>query len=267
VTVWNRTPAKAADVLNAGASWAESPADLAANSDIVITCVTDSPQVEDVLFGDGGLRNGMRAGTLFIDCSTISPEATVSIAQRLRAEGIGAVDAPVSGGSEGARLGTLSIMVGGDDADVERARPVLEAMGKTITHLGPAGSGQWAKAINQVILAASYLGVAEGVTLALKAGLDAQRVIDALVGGAADSWVLKNRAGRMIDNDYPLGFKLELHRKDLAIALGLADGLGADLPVATLAADFEDTLLADGHGEDDNAALARMIRRRSGLEG
>ncbi len=267
VTIWNRTPGKGADALEAGAVWINSPRELAAASDIVVTCLTDSPQVEEVLFGPDGLAEGFTAGNLLIDCSTISPTKSAEFAQRLASLDVGAVDAPVSGGSEGARLATLSIMVGGDDVDVARAMPVLSAMGKSITHLGPVGAGQWAKAVNQVILAGTYLGVAEGVTLALKAGLDAEKVISALIGGAADSWVLKNRAGRMIDNDYPLGFKLELHRKDLGIGLGLAEEVGADLPVATLAADFEDTLLADGHGADDNAALARMIRRRSGLEG
>ena len=267
VTIWNRTPGKGFDALAAGATWALSPKALGEESDVVITCLTDSPQVESVLFGPEGLGEGIRPGSLWIDCSTISPTTSVAFAERLHALGVGAVDAPVSGGSEGARLGTLSIMVGGSDADVERATPVLNTMGSSITHLGPVGSGQWAKAVNQVILAGTYLGVAEGVTLALKAGLNAEKVVGALIGGAADSWVLKNRAGRMIDNEYPLGFKLELHRKDLGIALGLAAAIAADLPVASLAAEFEDTLLADGHGSDDNAALARMIRRRSGLDG
>ena len=175
------------------------------------------------------------------------------------------LDAPVSGGSEGAKNATLTIMVGGDDADVERASGVLGAMGRSVNHLGPVGSGQWAKAINQVILCGVYLGVAEGVTLGLKAGLDVERVLSALKGGAAGSWVLENRSGRMIDDDYPLGFKISLHRKDLAIGLDLAKSVGAVLPVTAMAATFEDELIAEGHGDDDNSALARPIRKLSGL--
>jgi 3-hydroxyisobutyrate dehydrogenase len=202
---------------------------------------------------------------LFIDCSTLSPLKAHEFADRLGAHEVAMIDAPVSGGSEGARLATLTIMVGGTDADVERARGVLEAMGQKVSHLGPVGAGQWAKAINQVILSGVYLGVAEGVTLALKAGLDAERVMGALAGGAADSWVLQNRSGRMIDDDYPLGFKIALHRKDIAIGLELAQSVGAVLPVTTMAARFEDELISEGHGDDDNSALARSIRKLSGL--
>jgi 3-hydroxyisobutyrate dehydrogenase len=176
-----------------------------------------------------------------------------------------ALDAPVTGGSEGAKNATLSILVGGDDGDFERAAPVLNAMGRTVTHLGGVGAGQWAKAINQVILASMYLGVAEGVTLGLKAGLDVERVLGALRGGAAGSWVMENRSGRMIDDEYPLGFKISLHRKDLGIGLDLAREVGAVLPVASMAATFEDGIIAQGFGDDDNSALARPIRKLSGL--
>jgi len=134
-----------------------------------------------------------------------------------------------------------------------------------VNHLGPLGAGQWAKAVNQVILAGTYLAVAEGVTLAIKAGLDAEKIVDALAGGAAGSWVLQNRSGRMIDDDYPIGFKISLHRKDLGIALELARDVGAVLPVTALAATFEDGLIAQGHGNDDNSALARSVRTLSGL--
>ena len=187
-------------------------------------------------------------------------------AARLAANGLRLVDAPVSGGSEGAKNATLTIFVGGDAADVERARPVLEAMGRTITHVGPTGAGQAVKAVNQVILAGAYLGVAEGIVLALKAGLDVEQVVGALGGGAAQSWVLANRSGRMIANDYPLGFKVSLHRKDLGIALELAAQLGAVLPVSALAAQLETGLIAEGHAVDDMSALARTIRGLSGLE-
>jgi 3-hydroxyisobutyrate dehydrogenase len=176
------------------------------------------------------------------------------------------VDAPVSGGSEGAQKATLTIFVGGDAQDVERARPVLAAMGKTITHVGPIGAGQAVKAVNQVILAGTYLGVAEGIVLAIRAGLDVEQVVEALGGGAAQSWVLANRSGRMLANDYPLGFKVALHRKDLGIALELAGQLGAVLPVSAFAAQLESGLIAQGHAEDDMSALARAIRGLSGLE-
>jgi 3-hydroxyisobutyrate dehydrogenase len=265
LTVWNRTPGRAADLLELGAHEAASPKELAQLSDIVVTCLTDTPQVNDVLFGEHGLAEGLVAGSLFIDCSTISPLSAQEIANRLSELGVTMLDAPVSGGSEGARLGTLSIMVGGDQVDVERARPVLDAMGSTVTHLGAVGSGQWAKAINQVILAGVYLGVAEGITLGLKAGLDIERVVGALVGGAAASWVLTNRSGNMINDEYPLGFKIALHRKDLGIGLALAEKVGAVLPITAIAATFEDGLASQGHGDDDISALARPIRRLSGL--
>jgi len=265
VTVWNRTPGRAADLLELGAREAASPKELAQLSDIVVTCLTDTPQVNDVLFGEHGLAEGLAAGSLFIDCSTISPLSAQEMARRLSDLGVTMLDAPVSGGSEGARLGTLSIMVGGNQVDVERARPVLDAMGSTVTHLGAVGSGQWAKAINQVILAGVYLGVAEGITLGLKAGLDVERVVGALAGGAAASWVLTNRSGNMINDEYPLGFKIALHRKDLGIGLALAEKVGAVLPIAAMAATFEDGLTSQGHGDDDISALARPIRRLSGL--
>jgi 3-hydroxyisobutyrate dehydrogenase len=156
-------------------------------------------------------------------------------------------------------------MVGGDAGDVERARPVLASMGSNITHMGPVGAGQATKAVNQVILCGSYLGVAEGVVLAIKAGLDPEQVVAALSGGAARSWVLENRSGRMIADDYPLGFRIALHLKDLGIALDLAREVGASLPVAALASQIESGLVARGHGDDDNAALARAIREWSGL--
>jgi 3-hydroxyisobutyrate dehydrogenase len=244
---------------------ADSPADVARATDAVVICVSDTPDVEAVLFGPAGVAEGARAGQLVIDCSTISPSATRAFATRLAANGVALVDAPVSGGSEGAQKATLTIFCGGDAADVERARPILAAIGKTITHVGPSGAGQAVKAVNQVILAGTYLGVAEGIVLAIKAGLDVGQVVEALGGGAAQSWVLANRSERMRVNDYPLGFKVALHRKDLGIALDLAREMGAELPVAELAADFETDLAAHGHAEDDMSALARVIRERSGL--
>jgi len=265
LTVWNRTPGRAGAAVAAGAVEALSPAAAASASEVVVVCVSDTPDVEAVLFGDNGLADGLAEGSLIIDCSTIAPGATREFAERLAESGIGFVDAPVSGGSEGAIKGTLTIMVGGTDADVERARPVLEAMGSSITHMGPVGAGQTTKAVNQVILSGVYLGVAEGMVLAMKSGLDAKQVAEALSGGAAGSWVLQNRAERMIDDEYPLGFRIALHLKDLTIALEQARVVGAALPISAIAAQIEAGLVARGHGDDDNSALARAVREWSGL--
>jgi 3-hydroxyisobutyrate dehydrogenase len=260
LTVWNRTPGKASSLVEMGAAEAASPADVAARSDVTVICVSDTPDVEAVLFGVDGIAGGARSGSLVIDCSTISPEATRDFGRRLAEGGVGLVDAPVSGGSEGARLGTLTIFVGGGESDVARARPVLAAIGKTVTHLGRLGNGQAGKAVNQVIIAGTYLGVAEGIVLGIKAGLDPRQLVEALSGGAAQSWVLANRSAQMIDDDYPLGFRLALHRKDLGIALELANETGVMLPTAILAAALEDRLLAGGRGNEDMSVLARAIR-------
>ena len=267
VTAWNRTPDRAPELDGLGVERGATPADVASAVETIVICVSDTPDVAAVLLGPDGVSAGARPGSLVIDCSTISPAATRRFAAELAEHDIGLVDAPVSGGSEGAQKATLTIFVGGEAADVERARPILAALGKTITHVGPIGSGQAVKAVNQVILAGTYLGVAEGIVLAMKAGLDVDQVVGALGGGAAQSWVLANRAGRMIANDYPLGFKVVLHRKDLGIALELAEELGADLPVSALAASIETELIAAGHADDDMSALARSIRARSGLPG
>ncbi len=266
VTGWNRTPGRADGGGPGGLAIAQSAAEAVADADTVVICVSDTPDVEAVLFGPAGVVEGARPGSLIIDCSTIAPSGSWGFAARLAEHDLAMIDAPVSGGSEGARNATLTIFVGGDAEDVERGRPVLEAMGQTITHVGPIGAGQAVKAVNQVILAGAYLGVAEGIVLAIKAGLDVEQVVAALGGGAAQSWVLANRSGRMLDNDYPLGFKVALHRKDLGIALALAEQLGAVLPVTALAAQLETGLIAGDHGDDDVSALARSIRSLSGLD-
>jgi 3-hydroxyisobutyrate dehydrogenase len=267
VTAWNRTERPQPELDALGVVRGSDPAAVAAASDTVVMCVSDTPDVESILFGARGVADGVQPGQLVIDCSTISPAATRGFAARLAERSVQLVDAPVSGGSEGAQKATLTIFCGGEPDAVERARPILAAMGRTITHVGPSGAGQAVKAVNQVILAGTYLGVAEGIVLAAKAGLDVPQVVEALGGGAAQSWVLANRSGRMLANDYPLGFKVALHRKDLGIALELARDTTADLPVASLAAGMEDELIEGGHAEDDMSALARVIRARSGLAG
>jgi 3-hydroxyisobutyrate dehydrogenase-like beta-hydroxyacid dehydrogenase len=267
LTVWNRTPGRASELLELGAREAATPADLAAAADVVVVCVSDTPDVEAVLFDSGGVADGARPGSLVIDCSTISPDATRDFGRRLAERGVAMVDAPVSGGPEGARLGTLTVFAGGADADMARAHPILDAVGKTITHMGPLGSGQAAKAVNQVIVSGVYLGVAEGLVLGIRAGLDPHQLVAALSGGAAQSWILANRSGRMIDDEYPLGFRMALHRKDLRIALEMAERLRLDLPVAGLAAYIEDELMAAGFGDEDMSALARAIRGGTGKAG
>ena len=265
LTVWNRTPGRAAELVAGGATEGASPAAVAGASDVIVLCVSDTPDVEAVLFGPDGVAAGVRRGSLVIDCSTIAPAATRTMAGRLAELGVDFADAPVSGGSEGAQKATLTIFVGAEPAVFERARPILEVIGKTITHVGPVGSGQAVKAVNQVILAGTYLGVAEGIVLALKAGLDVDQVVGALGGGAAQSWVLANRSGRMLANDYPLGFKVALHLKDLGIALGLAGESGVELPVTELCAEIERSLVDAGHADDDMSAVARRIRALADL--
>ena len=260
VVVHNRTREREAPLAELGAVRAASPAEAATGADVALTCVSDTPDLEAVVLAHGGLAEGLSAGGLLVDCSTVSPSATAELAARLRERGIGFVDAPVSGGSEGAEKGTLTIFCGGDEADVARARPLLEAFGSRITHLGPAGAGQLAKAVNQVMIAATYAGVGEGIALAQAAGLPAGALIEALSAGAAASWVLTNRSGNMVDDRYPLGFKVALHRKDLGIALDEASRHGLALELTAAVARQEDGLIASGHADEDVSALARVAK-------
>jgi 3-hydroxyisobutyrate dehydrogenase len=266
VTVHNRTRDREIPLAAAGANRAETPAAAAAQADVVITCVSDTPDVEAVLVGDQGVIHGAAPGTVVVDMSTISPTTTQTLAATLVEHQVAFVDAPVSGGSEGAKQGTLSIMVGGATADVERVRPVLAAMGKTITHIGPVGSGQLTKAINQIIVAGTYWAVAEGMTLGLKAGLAMDKVVQAVGGGAAGSWGLTNRSSNMIANDYPLGFRVRLHQKDLNIALAAARELGVTIPMAAYVEQIETGLMAQGYGDEDVSAIARSLRQQSALD-
>jgi 3-hydroxyisobutyrate dehydrogenase-like beta-hydroxyacid dehydrogenase len=262
VTVHNRTREREEPLAELGARRAASPGEAAAGADAVLTCVSDTPDLEHVVLGEGGAAEGMQAGAVVVDCSTVSPSATAELAGRLAERGLGMVDAPVSGGSEGAENGTLTIFVGGADEHVAQAMPVLEAFGKRITHLGPSGSGQMGKAVNQVMIAGTYATVAEGIALAESSGLPLEKLVEALSAGAAQSWVLANRSQNMIDDRYPLGFKTALHRKDLAIALDEARGLGLNLAVSERVLDEEDELIAAGNGDEDVSNLARIAKRR-----
>jgi 3-hydroxyisobutyrate dehydrogenase len=260
LTVHNRTRERELPLAELGAERAGSPAEAARLADAVLTCVSDTPDLEAVLFADDGVVHGLAAGGLVVDCSTVSPSATTEMAARLAEHGIGLVDAPVSGGSEGAENGTLTIFVGGDREQVQRAGSILEAFGKRITHLGPSGAGQMAKAVNQVMIAGTYATVGEGIALAQAAGLPLPQLLEALSAGAASSWVLANRAQNMVDDSYPLGFKLALHRKDLAIALAEAKRLDLALDVSGLVLSEEDELIGRGHGDEDVSALARLAK-------
>jgi len=266
VTVHNRNRDREEPVARAGARRAASPKEAAREAEIVITCVSDTPDVEAVVLGENGIVQGAKAGAIVVDMSTISPSATRRMADRLAEKGIRMLDAPVSGGSEGAQKGTLTIMVGGEAEAVAQAMPVLSAMGKSITHVGPCGAGQLTKAINQVIISGVYLAVAEGMALGLKAGVDMEKVVQALAGGAAGSWVLNYRAANMIKNEYPLGFRVRLHRKDLAIAMETARELGVFLPATALVEQIENGLISQGYGDEDVSAVARTIRKSSGME-
>lgn len=260
VVVHNRTRGREADLVARGATWAETAAEAAAGADVVFTCVSDSPDVEQVVLGTGGAAERMAPGSVLVDCSTISPAVTRQLAAELADRGIGAVDAPVSGGSEGAKNGTLSTFVGGDDASVAKARPALEAFCKTITHLGPAGAGQAAKAVNQVLIAGTYATLGEALVLGEREGLPMDDLVAALSGGAAQSWVLQNRSRNVVADDYPLGFRVELHLKDLRIALDEAKALGLDLAVTELVADQERRLVDAGFGAEDVSNVARIPR-------
>jgi 3-hydroxyisobutyrate dehydrogenase len=266
LTVHNRSRDKEEITAKAGALRVGSPREAAAGAEIIITCVSDTPDVEAIILGENGVIHGARNGSIVVDMSTINPSATRRIAEKLGKKGVKMLDAPVSGGSEGAQKGTLSIMVGGDPEDLEKVDPVLKAMGKTITHVGPIGAGQLTKAINQIIVGGTYWSVAEGVTLGIKAGLDMDKVLQAVGSGAASSWPLINRSGNMIQNSYPLGFKVKLHRKDLNIALEIARELGVTLPLAAYIEQVETGLIARGHEDEDLSAVARSIREQSGLD-
>ena len=266
VVVHNRTREKELPLADAGALRADTPREAAAGVEIIITCVSDTPDVEAIVLGAEGIIQAAPAGSLVIDMSTISPTATRHMAATLTEKEIRMIDAPVSGGSEGAQNGTLAIMVGGEAEDVQHAMPVLEAMGKTITHVGGIGSGQITKAINQVILAGTFMGVAEGMVLGMKAGLDMQKVTEAISGGAAGSWVLSNRAMNMVNNTYPLGFRTRLHHKDLRIALEAARDLGVTLPASALMDQIENGIIGRGYGDEDMSGIARTLRELAGLD-
>lgn len=238
----------------------------AANADVVVTMLPDTPDVEAVLFGPDGLARVMRAGSVLIDMSSISPMATRRFARDLAGRGVAMLDAPVSGGYQGAETGTLSIMVGGDPQVLERCRPVLAAMGKTISHIGESGAGQVCKVCNQVAVAINIQAVAESLTLAKKSGVDPAKVRDALLGGFARSTALDLHGQRVLDGNFAAGFRVALQRKDLKLALETGSATGSALPATALIQELYGVLAATGRIDLDNSSLALLLQEMSGLK-
>lgn len=245
------------DVLAAhGAKRASSPAALAGACGLICLCLSDDAAVEEVI---GKAAPFLRPGSLLIDWSTIAPATSRRMAESLAQCQVGYLDAPVTGGTEGARTGTLSVLVGGSETHLAKAQPVLEVVGSRISHMGPVGAGQEAKAVNQVLVAGSYAAVAEAMALGERLGLPMERLIAALSSGAAGSWALAHRAEGMLERRFPLGFRLTLHHKDLGIAIQAAEAKGLTLPVTRLVAQLEQQLIELGHGDEDVSALVRAV--------
>ncbi len=266
VCVWNRTASRMDPLAEAGASKGAHPADVASKSDIIITCVSDTPDVEAVILGENSVIDGVNKGALVIDMSTISPQATVEMAKQLNAKGVHMLDAPISGGSEGAANGTLSIMIGGEADQVERAMPAFEAMGKTITHVGEQGAGQKVKLVNQILVVGNMLAVSEALLFAQAGGLDLQKTLDAVTQGAAGSWMLSNRGPQVIERDWRPGFMIDLQQKDLRLALQAGDQLGVPLVGTSLVFNLYRTLQAQGLGEEGNHALVKALEHLAKIE-
>jgi 2-hydroxy-3-oxopropionate reductase len=261
VTVHNRSPGAIDDLAQRGATPAASAEEVASGSDIVITMLPDSPDVEEVVLGPAGVAAGIAPGAIYIDMSTIAPASTRRIAAALAERGVEALDAPVSGGEVGARDGTLTIMAGGSEHGLARAQPIFDVLGKVTTHVGPAGAGQVAKAANQIVVAVTIQAVAEALILARQAGADAERVRTALLGGFAQSRILDLHGERMLHRAFDPGFKLALHRKDLGIALQLAREQHVPLFATAGVAELMDALLAQGAGDRDSSVLASLYEQ------
>ena len=257
LTVWNRTRSKAEAL--SGAVLADTLEELAAAVDIIMICVSDSPDVVAVV--EGGLSAGLRAGQLIVDHSTISPAVTRTLADRVAAKGVGWIDAPVSGGSEGAVNGTLTTMVGGSPENLERVQRYLEAYSTTITHVGPVGSGQLVKLVNQILVVGNQMAVSEAFLFAKRAGLDLEKTLNAVKGGAAGSWMLANRGPQMIADDWRPGFTIDLQQKDLRLVLDAADDQGTPLPSTGLIFQLYRALQTTGHGELGNHALIKALEQ------
>ena len=264
VTVWNRTSGRAEGL---DAKVVDQPQAVGPESDIVFVCVSDTSDVEEVVFGDAGVIHGMTEGDVLVDHSTISPVATAELATQASSLGIDWVDAPVSGGSEGAVNGTLAVMAGGPAEALERARPFMDAFSASIVHVGEKpGSGQLAKAVNQVLVALHALALSEALLLADAAGLDLRTTLSAVENGAAGSWMLSNRGPQVIDRDWTPGFTIDLQQKDNRIVLETADALGVPLPGVAMVYQLYRSLQARGLGHEGNHALVKALEQLAGHE-
>ncbi|MHC4155915.1 MAG: NAD(P)-dependent oxidoreductase [Planctomycetota bacterium] len=259
--VHNRTKSRAEAVLAGGASWAETPAEVAQSSDVVITCVPDTPDVRQVLLGENGVIEGAKAGLICVDMSTISPAATKQMGQILQGRGVTLLDAPISGGEIGAIEGKLSIMMGGPREAFEKVRLVMEVMGKAVIRCGPLGSGQMTKLVNQVMVIHTIMSIAEGLAFAEKAGLDLETTWQVTSAGAAGSHSLKVLGRKIIDGDLKPAFMVDLQQKDLRLVVELADELKQPLPGVALAKQLLGALQAQGRGRDGTQALIDVIRQ------
>jgi 2-hydroxy-3-oxopropionate reductase len=266
LTVHSRSAPPVEALVADGASWAGKPAEVARVSDVIVTMLPDTPDVELVLLGADGVQEGAASGSLVIDMSTIDPIATRTFAERLASGGVAMLDAPVSGGQVGAEAGTLSIMVGGPDDAFQRALPVFESMGQTIVHVGPAGAGQVTKACNQLVIASAVEAVGEAFVLAVKAGVDPAKVREALLGGFAGSKVLDLHGQRMLDGAFGPGFRSALMAKDGRIVVEAADRLGAPIPGFRTVAERLEAMLPAGRGDLDYAALVTLLEDEAGVD-
>ena len=266
VVGYNRTPEKTQPLIAAGGRAAQSIADAVSGADVVCVMVPDSPDVRDVLVGEGGVFDTAQPGMLVIDFSTIRPDVTVELAEQARERGFRLLDAPVSGGEAGAKNAALSIMVGGSDEDFEAARPVFEAVGKTVVHVGPSGSGQTVKAANQLIVAANIQALSEAVVFLEAYGVDTGAALEVLGGGLAGSRVLDQKKGNMLSRSFEPGFRIELHHKDLGIVTAAAREAGVVIPLGSLVAQLMASATAVGDGGLDHSALLRGVERLSGRE-
>jgi 2-hydroxy-3-oxopropionate reductase len=259
LTVHNRSPEKAEELGKEGAAVAATPREVAENSDVVITMLPDSPQVREVVAGEDGVLEGISEGALLIDMSTISPVVTEELAEALMEKGASMLDAPVSGGDVGAIEGTLSIMVGGEQADFQRAKPLFEAMGKTITHVGPTGAGQVTKAANQVVVALTIEAVSEALVLGSAGGVSPEKILEVLGGGLASNKVMEVKREKFLSHTFEPGFRSELHHKDLGIALAAGREYGVVLPVTAIVDQMLLSMKRKGWGGEDHSALLRII--------
>lgn len=266
VTVWNRTASRAEPLAEMGATVAGSPAEVAAASEVTVSCVTNSPDVEAIALGPGGIAEGAASGSAYIDCSTIAPAVARKVAEEMAARGVDMLDAPISGGDVGAKAGTLAIMVGGEAEVFERCLPVLQAMGKTIVHVGPSGAGQVVKLCNQVAGGLNLLAMSEAVTLARRSGVDPAKMLEVVSQGAAGSWMLSNLAPRAVKGDFAPGFMVELQQKDLRLVMDSAMESQTSLPGTALVQQLFRTLEARGRGRDGTQALVDALRLLNGEE-